>query len=96
MMELHAQGKLAGSELVFMAARKPEEELYDVLADPHEVNNLASSPQHQHILRDLRSKVDQWIEAVNDQGRIPEPSTPEGMDQLTRGGGGGGKKNKKK
>jgi N-sulfoglucosamine sulfohydrolase len=96
MMELHAQGKLTGSELVFMAARKPEEELYDVLADPHEVNNLASSPQHQHIRRAMRAKLDEWIEAVNDQGRIPEPRPPAEMDQLTRGGGGGKKNQKKK
>jgi arylsulfatase A-like enzyme len=96
MMDLHAQGKLAGPELVFMAARKPDEELYDVLADPHEVNNLASSPQHQHIRRALRARLDEWIEAVNDQGRIPEPRPPEEMDQLSRGAGGGGKKSQKK
>lgn len=70
-----------------MTAHKPEDELYDVLADPHEVNNLASSPQHQHIRRAMRAKVDEWIEAVNDQGRIPEPHPPEEMDKLTRGGG---------
>ncbi|MBI4873559.1 MAG: sulfatase [Acidobacteria bacterium] len=97
MMDLHAQGKLQGSELVFMAARKPGEELYDVLADPHEVNNLASSSEHAHILRAMREKVNGWIEAVNDQGRIPEPRPPEEMDKLVRGAGqGGGKKKQKK
>ena len=84
MKKLHAEGRLQGPELVFMAARKPDEELYDVLADPHEVNNLASSAEHQHIRRALRSKVDEWIEAVNDQGRNPEPHPPEEMDRLTR------------
>ena len=72
MKELHAQGKLSGPELVFMQPRKPEEELYDVLADPHEVNNLAGSSEHQHIRKAMRSRLDAWIEEVNDQGRFPE------------------------
>ncbi len=72
MKELHAAGKLSGAELVFMQPRKPEEELYDVTADPHEVNNLAGSAAHQHIRKALRAKLDAWIEEVNDQGRFPE------------------------
>ncbi len=84
MTELFTQGKLQGPELVFMTGRKPEEELYDVLADPHEVNSLASSSAHQHILRAMRAKVEEWVEAMNDQGRLPEPLPPAAMDKLTR------------
>ncbi|MEK7405403.1 MAG: sulfatase [Acidobacteriota bacterium] len=72
MKTLHAEGKLSGAQLLFIEARKPDEELYDVVADPHEVNNLAASPLHQPILKDLRARLERWIEEIDDQGRIPE------------------------
>ncbi len=72
MKQLHAEGKLNATQALFMQPRKPEEELYDLLADPHEVNNLAGSAQHQGILRELREKLERWIEETNDQGRFPE------------------------
>ncbi len=84
MTELYAQGKLQGPELVFMTGRKPEEELYDVLADPHEVNNLASSSAHQHVLRAMRAKVEEWVDRMDDKGRISEPAPPAVMDKLSR------------
>lgn len=72
MKELHAAGKLKGSELVFMAPRKPDEEFYDSAADPHEVNNLASRPEHQARLKQYRALVDRWIQETGDKGAIPE------------------------
>lgn len=79
MKELHAAGKLNAAQSLFMAERKPDEELYDLLADPHEIRNLAGSPLHQHIVRELRSKLDRWIEDTQDRGRIPEK--PEEVSQ---------------
>lgn len=38
------------------------EELYDLKADPMEINNLASDSKHQAILKDLRKKMEQKIE----------------------------------
>jgi arylsulfatase A-like enzyme len=61
MKELHAAGKLKGSELLFMADRKPSVELYDVGADPHEVRNLAASPAHQQELKKLNGMLDEWV-----------------------------------
>jgi arylsulfatase A-like enzyme len=72
MKELHAAGKLKGPELLFMQARKPEWELYDVRSDPHEVQNLAGSPRHQNAFRDLRTRLERWIEGSNDHGRFRE------------------------
>ncbi|MCH7685094.1 MAG: sulfatase [Planctomycetes bacterium] len=73
MRELHAQGKLTPTQQVLMAPHRRKEELYDLQNDPYEVHNLAESPEHQKILNTLRGKLESWIEASNDQGRIPEP-----------------------
>jgi hypothetical protein len=51
----------------------PPEELYDIVADPYETNNLATSPEHQSVLIELRGAVDRWIEESNDQGKQLEP-----------------------
>ena len=57
-----------------MAARLPDEELYDLENDPFEIRNLATSaaPEHQRVRQELRAALEQWIDATNDQGRTPE------------------------
>src|SRR5205085_7790478 len=44
---LHSEGKLTPAQELFMAPKKPEEELYDLKSDPDEIHNLAASPKHQ-------------------------------------------------
>jgi hypothetical protein len=51
----------------------PEEELYDLESDPHEIENLAGRPEHRATQARLRRVLDDWIEAAHDQGRVPEP-----------------------
>jgi len=38
-----------------------QEMLFDVIADPYQMNNLASDPQHDKLLKTMRSKVQDWI-----------------------------------
>jgi len=71
--ELHAQGKLTPPQAFLCQPRMPAEELYDLEKDPFEINNLANSPEHQDVLKRLRSVLEQWIEEANDQGRVAEP-----------------------
>lgn len=68
---LHAQGKLTPAQDAMCQPTQPEEELYDMEADPFELNNLARSdkPGHQAALARLRGVLDQWIVDTNDQGR---------------------------
>lgn len=40
-------------------------ELYDLQADPMEINNLIRSPEHQAIAKDLRDQVWTWLEGSN-------------------------------
>jgi arylsulfatase A-like enzyme len=72
MKELHAQGKLTPVQALFMAPRKPDEELYDVRNDPYEVCNLATSPEHRQTLKKVRAILDEWIKRTSDMGQYPE------------------------
>ena len=67
-----AEGKLFGPQKLFWQPTKPVEELYDTVADPHEIQNLADSPKHQHILRRMRRVHCKWIVETYDTGLLPE------------------------
>jgi N-sulfoglucosamine sulfohydrolase len=75
MKELYATGNLTPPQAALMAPRRPDEELYDLEADPWEIHNLASStdPEHQRVRGELSAVLDRWIEETGDQGRTPEP-----------------------
>jgi len=51
---------------------KPAEELYDLKADPDEVNNLARSGEHRAKLRELREALRNWCREIRDLGFLPE------------------------
>ena len=72
MRVLHDEGKWTSP---FMAVSKPEEELYDLKADPWEMNNLAADPAHAGKLAELRGEVTGWIEESNDLGAVDESLT---------------------
>jgi arylsulfatase A-like enzyme len=82
LQELHAQGKLTPVQEVLCRPTMPEEELYDLQADPWEINNLAGSnqPEHQAELKKLRGVLEKWIVDTDDQGRRPET-----LEELTKG-----------
>lgn len=69
---LHAQGKLTPAQELFLAETRPEEELYDTIADPDEVHNLAGSQEHVETLDKMSNVLNLWINATGDQGEIPE------------------------
>ncbi len=51
---------------------KPAEELYDISADPHNVNNLANDPAYEPVLKAMRDANDQWMLLIRDKNLIPE------------------------
>ena len=70
-----AEDKLTEAQKPFMTATRPEEELYDLQADPHEVKNLAEDPAHRDTLLALRKKLADWIVETGDQGATSEPES---------------------
>lgn len=66
-----------------VAQRKPPEELYDIIADPHETVNLAGDPAHAEDVARLRGALDDWTERYGDLGLLPE----EELEEQWRPGG---------
>ena len=72
--ELHEKGQLEPlSEKLLFAATRPREELYDLRADPQEIQNLAGDPAYRATLVEMRQRLDRWIAETGDRGQQPEP-----------------------
>lgn len=69
--ELFDAGKLNDAQAFFWSP-KPSEELYDIEADPYQVNNLAESPEHKETLARMRDATRDWMFGVRDLGFLPE------------------------
>lgn len=67
--ELNTAGKLTPAQAALCAPSMAAEELYDLESDPHEIRNLATSPEHQATLKRLRRVLEKWISDSKDQGR---------------------------
>lgn len=93
--ELHAAGQLdeLSTRLLF-AERRPDEELYDLTADPYETHNLAHDPRYRAVLEDLRQRLAAWEEQTGDRGRHPEPWAMYDSDMAVYMGQGNGQKNR--
>ncbi len=54
---------------------KPNEELYDCVADPDNVVNLADNPKYKTVLETMRGKLRDWQLTIHDTGLLPEGET---------------------
>lgn len=68
----HADGTLPKlTDEIFFGPRPPEE-LYDLSADPHEINNLAGDPMFADELKRHRQILTAWQKRTDDKGQYPE------------------------
>ncbi len=67
------KGVLNREQSLFAALEKPIEELYDVVADPDEVRNLAADPKYKSTLKDLRARVDAFVAENDQQVKFEDP-----------------------
>ncbi|RMG75345.1 MAG: DUF229 domain-containing protein, partial [Bacteroidetes bacterium] len=54
LLRLDAAGELEGPQRLWFRQTKPREELFDCLADPHEIHDLAGDPRYAAKLAELR------------------------------------------
>lgn len=60
----------AAEHIVKRYHEHPAEELYDVVADPHETTNLAGDALYATTVRELRAKVRAWMKTQSDEGKV--------------------------
>jgi arylsulfatase A-like enzyme len=73
------EGKLTPATAMFWGT-KPTEELYDMLADPDSVHNLATDPARRDVLDNMRAALQQRVVSNHDNGFLPEGSALEGYE----------------
>ena len=90
MMELWQQyeaGKLNPVQRFWFEPR-PEHELYEIVADPYEINNLAGKPEYSKTLEQMENALESWRSSMPDYSEISELEMarefwPEGIQPVT-------------
>jgi N-sulfoglucosamine sulfohydrolase len=52
--------------IALIFGKRPAEELYDLRSDPHQVTNIAADAKQAETLKQLRARVDDWMQQTND------------------------------
>jgi len=68
------------------------EELFDLTFDPAERRNLAAAADHVPVLKEMRDRLDRWMQTTNDpllNGKVPAPpgavvNNPDGLSPKER------------
>ncbi|MEM8510544.1 MAG: sulfatase-like hydrolase/transferase [Bacteroidota bacterium] len=88
LLQLREDGELSPEQALWFQQPKPEEELYDITNDPHEVRNLAKEKAYENDLLRLRNACSNWVNTINDTGLGPEQELierfwPNGIQPVT-------------
>ena len=75
MKNLYEEGQLTEYQEKHWFGIRPEEEIYDMVTDPHQMNNLFGDSEYQKILREHRRVLEAWIKKTDDKGQYPESET---------------------
>ncbi len=81
MMRLEREGKLTAAQRRCFVSPRDEEELYDTLEDPHELNNLAKDSLYRNQLLTMRDELERIRKATNDV--LPINRTPDEFDRAS-------------
>ncbi|MEM9829316.1 MAG: sulfatase [Bacteroidota bacterium] len=69
---LNMEGKLNENQAKFFAATKPEFELYNIVEDPYELNNVAGDKKYGAIKDQLLAELYRWRATIRDKGVTQE------------------------
>ncbi len=72
LLRLRDEGELNDAQAQWFRDSKNVDELFDTIADPHELNNLAEDPEYAEILRDLKIEMDDWLLRIDDNPEMSE------------------------
>ncbi|MFK8115651.1 MAG: sulfatase [Rubripirellula sp.] len=75
---LNLMGKLTPAQASFFAASKPPIELFDLVNDPHEVNNVAEDPKYADVKAKLMKELEAWRKNVIDDQGVSDEFRAEG------------------
>jgi N-sulfoglucosamine sulfohydrolase len=71
---MHREGKLSPElDRLYFPPARPMFELYDLSADPHEMNNLTGKPDHAQVERELKAALQEWMILERDYLPLPIP-----------------------
>lgn len=82
MRRLKFDGKLNETEAFFFSNTKPEEELYDLENDPHEINNLVENTKYKSILEQMRSDCSNIETEMTSEDHTFRPIFPRSVNVL--------------
>tara|TARA_B100000809_G_C15140564_1_gene533033 strand:+ start:12124 stop:13644 length:1521 start_codon:yes stop_codon:yes gene_type:complete len=71
MRTLNEEGKLTELQQKFFAENKETEELFDIINDPFEMNNLIDNPDYQDVANEMRGHYNDWNSKNKDHGLDP-------------------------
>jgi arylsulfatase A-like enzyme len=72
LLRFNKEHRLNAIQNLWFRKTKPVEELYDIEADPYNLNNLAQDKKYAGKLEELRNELSSWMNLTNDKGFIPE------------------------
>jgi N-sulfoglucosamine sulfohydrolase len=81
MIKMKASGELNEAQLACFNTPRPVEELYSIISDPFELNNLAENPEFNEVLNTLRMRLKDIRTLSNDN--LPAFRTPDEFDRTT-------------
>ena len=81
MIKMYNNGELDEEQMDCFIQPRAGEELYDVVNDPYQMNNLAEKPEYKSTLDEMRGRLDKWLTEFQDS--IPQNPTPDKFDRWT-------------
>ncbi|PCI77618.1 MAG: sulfatase, partial [SAR86 cluster bacterium] len=79
LLRLRDAGKLNPAQAQWFRTSKAPEELFDVINDPYELNNIAADPSYTGKLVELQIEMDSWMSFIDDKGLMSEVELIESM-----------------
>ena len=83
LIEGYWNGTLSEPQKFIVEAPAPEELLFEISKDPHQINNLADDPKHAEELNRMRKLLAEWTEQTGDTTPPLEKMTPDRNDRRT-------------